>query len=178
MSLYAVCSCLLVAVIVAVILEKARRAAISSNWYKRSFARNEAQFVETIKEDLAPLKEKIFADFHEHLKTVKGDVLEIGIGAGLNFDYYPDGISLIAVDNNPYVQELLKANLEKVGDRVRLKKFVVASAEKLDVADNSVAAVVCTLVLCSLTDRETRKILQEVKRVLMPVSITYVIETF
>ena len=171
-SLSAVCSSLLVAAIVAIILEKARRALISSNWYKRSFASCEARFVEVIKEDLAPLKEKIFAGLNEHLKTTKGDVLEIGIGAGLNFDYYPDGISLIAVDNNPHVEELLKANLKKVGDRVRLKKFVVASAEKLDVADNSVAAVVCTLVLCSIGNDQTRKTLKEVKRVLMPVSMT------
>ena len=77
------------------------------------------------------------------------------------------------------MEELLKANLKKNGDRVHLKKFVVASAEDMSCAgqvgveDNAVAAVVCTLVMCSLTDRETRKTLQEVKRVLKPVGIAF-----
>ena len=149
---------------------------MSSDSYKRSFAKNEARFVETVREVFDPLKEKIFADLNEHLKREKGDVLEIGIGAGQNFDFYPVGTSLIAVDSNPHVEQLLKAKLMNEGDRIQLKKFVVASAEDMSctgqvgVEDNSVAAVVCTFVMCSPTKRETRKILQEVKRVLMPVS--------
>ena len=170
-----VCSVALIVVIVAVILEKARKILIHSNWYKRLFADGEAQFAEATRKVFAPLKEKIFADLSEHLKTVKGDVLEIGIGSGENFDYYPHGTSLIAVDCNPHVQDRLKARLGKVADRVHLKKFVVASAAQLDVDDNSVAAVVCTLVVCSIDDDQTRKTLQEVKRVLKPVSKTFVI---
>ena len=50
----------------------------------------------------------------------------------------------------------------------------MASAAQLDVEDNSVAAVVCTLVVCSIDDDQTRKTLQEVKRVLKPVSNTLV----
>ena len=169
-----VCGVAVIAVIVAVILEKARRILITSSWYKRIFAGGEAQFAETTRKLFAPLKEQIFADLGEHLKTLKGDVLEIGIGSGENFDYYPPGTSLVAVDCNPHVEDLLKARLEKTTDRIHLKKFVVASASRLDVEDNSVAAVVCTLVLCSIDDDQTRKTLQEVKRVLKPVSNTLV----
>ena len=150
-----------------------RKVLITSSWYKSVFAKIETQFAGTTKNVFAPLKEKTFADLNKHLKTVNGDVLEIGVGAGENFEYYPDGTALIAVDSNSHVEELLKASLEKVGDRIRLKKFVVASAEKLDVADNSVAAVVCTLVLCSIGNDQIRKTLKEVKRVLMPVSIVF-----
>lgn len=173
-SISLVCGVALIAVIVVVILKKARKILLTSNWYKRIFADGEAQFAETTRKVFAPLKEKIFADLSEHLKTVKGDVLEIGIGSGENFDYYPHGTSLIAVDCNPHVQDRLKARLDKAADRVHLKKFVVASAAQLDVDDNSVAAVVCTLVVCSIDDDQTRKTLQEVKRVLKPVSNTFV----
>ena len=79
------------------ILEKARKLFISCNWYKRLWAGGEAQFAEATSKVFAPLKEKIFADLNEHLKTVKGDVLEIGIGSGENFDFYPPGTSLIAL---------------------------------------------------------------------------------
>ena len=173
-SISLVCSVALIAAIVVVILEKSRRILVTSNWYKRLFASGEAQFAETTRKVFAPLKEKIFADLTEHLKTVKGDVLEIGIGSGENFEYYPHGTSLIAVDCNPHVQDRLKASLEKASDRVHLKKFLVASAAQLDVDDNSVAAVVCTLVVCSIDDDQTKKTLQEVKRVLKPVSKTLV----
>lgn len=175
-SISLVCSVVLIVVIVAVILEKARKILITSSWYKRCFAGGEAQFAETTRKVFAPLKEKIFADLGEHLKTVKGDVLEIGIGSGENFDYYPPGTSLIAVDCNPHVEDLLKARLEKIADRVHLKKFVLASAAQLDVEDNSVAAVVCTLVVCSIDDDQTRKTLKEVKRVLKPGGRFYFLE--
>ena len=66
----------------------------------------------------APLKEKIFADLKEHLKTVKGDVLEIGIGSGENFDYYPPGTSLIALDCNPMPR---KAIFKKRGETLWLQ---------------------------------------------------------
>lgn len=171
-----ICSTLFIAAFIAWILAKARKVLISSNWYKRAFAYAESNFAEISRKVFAPMKEKLFSDFKHHLKTVKGDVLEIGIGAGENFAYYPDGISLIAVDSNPHVEELLKKTLEKTGHRIHLKRFVAASAEdmrctgKIDVEDNSVAAVVCTLVLCSMTEDQTKKTMQEVERVLMPVS--------
>ena len=164
--------------VVAVVAVVAIKFAISTDWYKKLFAEFETKYAECTKQIFHPLRQKIFDDLSENLKEVNGDVLEIGIGAGENFLYYPQGTSIIAVDSNPYVERLLRENLEKIGDRVHLKKFVVASAEdmsctsgRLGVGNNSVAAVVCTLVFCSLTDEQTTKILQEVKRVLKPVSI-------
>jgi len=77
------------------------------------------------------VKRELLNDLDKHLKKLNGDVVEISIGPGANFDYYPHGTSLIAVDPNPHMEELLKANLEKVGVRVRLKKFVAASAEDM-----------------------------------------------
>ena len=163
--------------IIAIVAVIAVKVAVSTNWYKRIFAKIETKCQSLSKDVFAPLKRKIFADLSKRLKEVNGDVLEIGIGAGENFLYYPHGTSLIAVDPNPHVETLLRENLEKIGDRVHLKKFVVASAEDMNctsgefgVKDNSVAAAVGTFLLCSLTDDQTTKTLQEVKRVLLPVS--------
>ncbi|CAH3180878.1 unnamed protein product [Porites evermanni] len=155
---------------------------MSSAWYKKSFAQRQNQWSKTAGLFFAPLKQKLFSDLDEHLKQLKGDVLEIGIGAGQNFDDYPQGMSLIAVDYNPHVEKLLKENLAKAGGRVQMKTFIVASSEdmsgsegKVGVEDNSVAAVVCTKLLCSLTEEQIAKTVQEVKRVLMPVSIVIVL---
>ncbi|KAL9973537.1 hypothetical protein ACROYT_G020007 [Oculina patagonica] len=173
---------LVVALLVAVILAKAVKVVISSSWYKKSFAQLQSDWANLTRGVFDPLKRKLFDDLEKHLKTVNGDVLEIGIGSGANFDYYPHGTSLIAVDPNPHVEELIKANLEKVGDRIHLKKFVIASCEdmscagKVGVEDNSVAAVVCTKLLCSLTEDQVTKTIQEVKRVLMPGGRFYFLE--
>lgn len=159
------------------------RIAVSTDFYKKFFAKLESNFSQATKGIFAPLKQKIFVDLSNRLKELEGDVLEIGIGAGENFHLYPEGISLIAVDSNPHVEKLLTENLKKAGERVHLKKFVVASAEdmscssgKVGVEDNSIAAVVCTLVLCSLTDDQTTKTIREVKRVLVPGGRFYFLE--
>ena len=168
---------ILIVALVASILAKAIKVVISSSWYKKSFALKQSDWTNLTKGVFDPLKRKLFEDLEKHLKIMNGDVLEIGIGSGANFEFYPHGTLLIAVDLNPHVEELIKENLEKVGDRVHLKKFVVASCEdmsctgKVGVEDNSVAAVVCTKLLCSLTEDQVKKTIQEVKRVLMPVSV-------
>ena len=156
---------------------KAMKILISSNWYRRWFAKRQRFLAKLSKGLFDPFKPKLFLDLQEHLKTLNGDVMEVGIGSGENFDHYPDGTTLIAVDSNPHVEKFLRANVEKVGNRIHLKKFVAASAEdmscngKVGVEDNSVAAVVCTKLLCSLTEDQLKKTIQEVKRVLMPVSM-------
>lgn len=165
---------------IAIFLVIAIKVVLSTDWYKKTFAQQETNFAKLTRGIFAPLKQKIFADLSNRLTEVNGDVLEIGIGAGENLTYYPQGTSIIAVDPNPHVEKLLKENLETAVGRVHLKMFVAASAEdlsckpgKFGVEDNSVAAVVGTLVLCSMTDDQVRKTLQEVKRVLKPVSIVF-----
>ena len=165
-------------VFVAAIFARAIKIAMSSSWYKKSFAQSHRIWIDVTKRVFDPVKRNLFDDLDKHLmKILNSDVVEIGIGPGANFNYYPHGTSLIAVDPNPHMEDILKANLEKVGDRVHLKKFVAASAEDMSctgqvgVEDNSVAAVVCTKLLCCLTEDQIRRTLQEVKRVLIPVSM-------
>ena len=156
---------------------KAMKVLISCDWYKKWFAKRQRLMAKLSKGFFDLFKPKLFLNLEEHLKTLNGDVVEVGIGSGENFDHYPAGVTLIAVDLNPHVEKFLRENVEKVSDRIHLKRFVAASAEDMSctghggVEDNSVAAVVCTNLLCSLTDDQVRKAIQEVKRVLMPVSM-------
>ena len=169
---------LILVIFVLILARSAIKITVSSSWYKRKSAQRQNRYAKLTSVIFQPVRRKLFADLGDHLKAMHGDVLEIGIGSGQSFDDYPQGTSLIAVDSNPYVEKLLRENLEKSGNRVHLKKFVVASAEdmsymgKVGVEDNSVAAVVCMKLLCSLTDDQITKTVQEVKRVLMPVSIS------
>lgn len=94
-------------------------------------------------------------------------VLEIGCGTGSNFEHFPAGCRVTCTDPNPHFQKYLQKTME-LNTHLQYDSFVVAAAEQLgQVPDGSVDAVVCTLVLCSVTDpglvlQEARRILREV----------------
>ncbi|XP_062853102.1 thiol S-methyltransferase TMT1A-like [Trichomycterus rosablanca] len=93
-------------------------------------------------------------------------LLEVGCGSGANFENYPPGCRIICTDPNPHFQQYLQKSMQ-TSDHLVYDSFVVASGEDLSsVGENSVDVVVCTLVLCSVSN--TAKVLQEVKRVLRP----------
>jgi ubiquinone/menaquinone biosynthesis C-methylase UbiE len=92
-----------------------------------------------------------------------GSVLEIGPGTGPNLAYYPPGIRWVGVEPNPYMVPHLQAAAARAGLPVDLRS---GTAERIPADDNSMDAVVSTLVLCSVADPEI--VLREVHRVLKP----------
>lgn len=95
-------------------------------------------------------------------------LLEVGCGTGTNFQFYPSGCRVICTDPNPNFRRYLAKGMED-NDHLTYERFVVASGEDMGpVPDESVDAVVCTLVLCSV-DSVTQT-LREVHRILRPVS--------
>lgn len=96
-------------------------------------------------------------------------LLEIGCGSGANFRFYPDGCTVTCADPNPHFQKYLRMSMD-ANAHLTYGAFVVASGEDMEaVKDESVDVVVCTLVLCSVTD--VQRVLQEVRRVLRTVSL-------
>lgn len=105
---------------------------------------------------------------YEHYKRrlfagLKGLVVEIGPGTGINFNYLPKGTQWLGVEPNAaFHKGLLQQGVEKGIDA----KLVSGDATHIPIADNSADAVVCTLVLCSVNDPV--KAVAEIKRVLKP----------
>ena len=97
------------------------------------------------------------------LAGLKGDILEIGPGAGPNLGYYPKECRWIGVEPNPFMHPYLRQAAERAGLKIEIRTLL---AEKLPSADRSIDAVVSTLVLCSVRDPEM--VLGEVLRVLKP----------
>ncbi|XP_019646890.1 PREDICTED: uncharacterized protein LOC109487350 [Branchiostoma belcheri] len=136
-------------------------------YYKRAFAWACARTMDFSEKKLTELKQEVFVGLREQ-DTGALQVLEIGVGGGNNFRYYPPGTSVVAVDPNPHFDQYLKENSDKYPD-VKVTKFIVAGAEDMSaVAEGSVDAVVCTLVLCSVQDMDAS--IREVKRVLKPLT--------
>jgi SAM-dependent methyltransferase len=105
---------------------------------------------------VADRKRALFAE-------LRCDILEIGPGAGPNLIYYPRDCRWIGVEPNPFMHRYLREAAERAGLRVDIRTL---TAERLPAEDESVDAVVSTLVLCSV--REPAVVLQEVRRVLKP----------
>lgn len=114
-------------------------------------------------------KRKLFSQIKE-LKGNSGNVnlLELGCGTGANFQFYPPGCKITCLDPNPNFEKFLTKSMAE-NRHLQYEKFLVAPGEDMkQVTDGSMDVVVCTLVLCSV--QSVKKVLQEVHRVLRPVS--------
>ena len=137
-------------------LEYGFRPMRNARWYKRLAAwalsgtnrRYEAMVAEEKRALLSPLS---------------GTVLEIGPGGGNNLAFLRPAMRWIGIEPNPFFHDRLRARGERLGIDVDVR---AATAEALPVADQSVDAVISSLVLCSVRDPEAT--LREVRRVLRP----------
>lgn len=94
-----------------------------------------------------------------------GDVVEIGVGPGLNLQYYNlDTVNkVIGIDPSDELNKIAKKNANKVNLDI---EFNLSSAESIDLPTSSVDSVVCTFSLCSIPNPE--KALKEIHRILKP----------
>jgi SAM-dependent methyltransferase len=105
---------------------------------------------------VAERKQKLFAG-------LRGEILEIGPGAGPNLCYYTKDCRWIGVEPNPFMHPYLRQAAARAGLSIDIRSI---EAERLPATDSSIDAVVSTLVLCSVRDPE--EVLHEIHRVLKP----------
>uniref|UniRef100_A0A3Q3L3L3 Methyltransferase-like protein 7A n=1 Tax=Mastacembelus armatus TaxID=205130 RepID=A0A3Q3L3L3_9TELE len=101
-------------------------------------------------------------------------LLELGCGSGANFSFYPYGCTVTCTDPNPHFEKYLRINMG-ANDHLTYDRFMVVSGEDMkDIKDESVDVVVCTSVLCSVSD--VAQVLQEVRRILKAGGAFYFLE--
>jgi ubiquinone/menaquinone biosynthesis C-methylase UbiE len=101
----------------------------------------------------------------EALAPLRGDVLEIGFGTGLNLPFYPDQVTkLTALDS----ERMLPKRVEKriAHARVPVDRLQLDASGRLPFEDDVFDGIVTTLTLCSIADVESA--LAEIRRVLKP----------
>jgi ubiquinone/menaquinone biosynthesis C-methylase UbiE len=99
----------------------------------------------------------------EWIPKARGEVLEIGVGSGLNLPFYTKQVERVrGLDISPELQKM--AHKRTAGLAVPVE-FLEQSAEKqFPVVSESIETVVITWTLCSIAD--PRPAFEEVKRVL------------
>lgn len=99
----------------------------------------------------------------ENLADLSGRVLEVGAGTGSNFGFYPSAVSeVVALEPEPRL--FLKAR--RAAEAAPVPVTVIASPIETLPAAEPFDAVVCALVLCSVTDLDG--VLQQIRSVLKP----------
>src|SRR4026207_375283 len=93
-----------------------------------------------------------------------GEVLEIGVGSGLNIPIYGSGVrKLHALDPSAELLRMARQRAERAAFPVELLQH---PAEAIPLGDGTVDSVVTTWTLCSIPDAASA--LREVRRVLRP----------
>ena len=128
----------------------------SPQWYQRFFAWAMATAAQGYETKMANRKHQLFAD-------LKGEVLEIGPGAGPNLSYVNPQVHWLGLEPNPYMHPYLKQKAGELGLEVDVQATTLADTP---IPDNSKDVVLCTLVLCSVPNLEAT--VQDILRVLKP----------
>lgn len=90
-------------------------------------------------------------------------ILEVGVGTGKNFPFYPADARITAIDFSPKMLEQAR----RKRDRKQLSvDLALMDAQSLDYADNSFDTVIASFVFCSVP--KPRKGLRELYRVCKP----------
>ncbi|MBE2320678.1 class I SAM-dependent methyltransferase [Solirubrobacter sp. CPCC 204708] len=95
----------------------------------------------------------------EALRSLRGRVLEVGAGTGLNLPHYPDGLEVVLTEPDAAMARRLRR-------RAGARPVIGAGAEALPFEDGSFDAVVSTMVLCTVADPAAA--IRELRRVLRP----------
>jgi len=105
---------------------------------------------------------RVRADWVPH---ARGDVLEVGIGSGLNLPFYSAEVRRVyGVEPSAELQKIARKSMASQATKV---EFLSQSAEDdLPLSDMSIDTVVMTWTLCSIPD--PLKALLQMKRVLKP----------
>jgi ubiquinone/menaquinone biosynthesis C-methylase UbiE len=114
----------------------------------------------------APLRPVLFEGLH-------GAVLDVGVGTGRNFPYYPDDSTVTGIDVSPAMLERARRRKDALGTKVVLREMNVT---QLNLADEAFDGIVSTFLFCVLDAAQQQPALEELRRVCRPTGTIRILE--
>lgn len=119
-------------------------------FYQKIFANQYDKFMSSIETEFAPIRHNLISD-------LKGQILDVGCGTGVNFEYFNQKANVIAVEPSPYMLDKAKQKLLKNNTIIKAKietYNLSITDEKLNkiIKPKSLDYIVSTLVLCTIPD--------------------------
>lgn len=112
-----------------------------------------------------PVEKLLYSKWRKkYFSSLKGNILEVGIGTGKNIDYYNDEAEVKGIDFSQKMLEKGRQKLTKSGKKNIT--LIQMDVENLNFQDNSFNYVITSSVFCSVPD--PIKGLKEIRRVLKP----------
>lgn len=99
------------------------------------------------------------------LTSCKGSVCELGVGTGINLRYYPNNITLIAVDNS---QSMLAHAKQQATNKSIDYTFINSSVQELTLKDHSIDDCIATFLFNTIPNPEIPKCLDKIAKILTP----------
>ncbi|MCR8644450.1 class I SAM-dependent methyltransferase [Paenibacillus sp. N1-5-1-14] len=120
-------------------------------------------FVQYYDRLMGPLEQKRFRRIRAELVgKASGNVLEVGCGTGINFDFYKN-VRVTAIEPNPIFRKIA---LERASSTLAEVHVIEGNAEQLPFTNHTFDTVIGTLILCTIPDPV--QAIREMKRVCKP----------
>ncbi len=97
-------------------------------------------------------EEKLFEKRKTLLSNLEGNVLGVGEGTGVNFQFYPNYIKVHAVEPSKPMLEKAKLKAAGMTNITFYNNGINDSALTQKIKPKSMDAIICTLVLCTIPD--------------------------
>ena len=100
---------------------------------------------------------------NEMLRNLEGNILEVGVGTGANFDYYPINTHVTGIDFSTKMLNKAKEKIPSSKAHITLKEMDI---EQMDFSDNTFDFVISSCVFCSVPNPVAG--FEEIRRVVKP----------
>lgn len=97
------------------------------------------------------------------LGSLKGNILEVGVGTGSNLPYYPANVHVTGIDFSPKMLSKAYKKIDNTKFNIVLREMDV---QQMDFPDNTFDVIVSTCVFCSVPDPVMG--FKEMRRVVKP----------